>query len=86
MRKYVTLEVSEINDVNFEEVLQTSADTCILSVDGSKTMIKYEGDMPPSIVALNTKSEEYTHEQILELLATSEWQEEHTPPSETVDG
>lgn len=81
MRTYVTLDVSELDTVNFEEVLQTSADTCLRSLDGTKTIVKYEGEMPPSVVALNSKTV-YTHEEILELLTTSEWQEEHIPPSE----
>ena len=81
MRTYVTLDVSELDSVNFDEVLQTNANTCIRSLDGTKTLVKYEGDMPASVEALNSKTV-YTHEEILELLTTSEWQEEHNPPSE----
>lgn len=77
MRTYVTLDVSELDSVNFDEVLQTSIDTCIRSLDGTKTIVKYEGEMPPSVTTLNSKVV-YTHEEILDLLTTSEWQEEHT--------
>jgi hypothetical protein len=72
-RHYVIIPSSEVNQVNFSEVLETSAETCRYSVDGSKTFVKYEGLQPPSIAALQTKSQEYTHEEILDILVTSEW-------------
>jgi len=35
--------------------------------------VKYEGDQPPSVVALTTKSQEYSHAEILALLAGTDW-------------
>ena len=72
-RKYVILDCSELPSVNFSEVMETSADTVRKSVDESKTFVKYEGSQPASIAALTTKSQEYTHEEILAILSTSEW-------------
>ena len=72
-RKYVILDCSELPSVNFSEVMETSADTVRKSVDESKTFVKYEGTQPASIAALTTKSQEYTHEEILAILSTSEW-------------
>jgi hypothetical protein len=72
-RKYVILDCSELPSVNFSEVMETSADTVRKSVDESKTFVKYEGTQPASVAALTTKSQEYTHEEILEILSTSEW-------------
>jgi hypothetical protein len=72
-RKYVIVPTSEINNIDFNEVLETSADTCSYSVDGTKTFVKYEGEQPPSIAALTLKSQEYTHDEILLILATEEW-------------
>lgn len=72
-RHYVVFDLSEVDTIDFSEVMETSADTLRKSVDESKSFVKYEGDQPPSVVALTTKSQEYTHEEILTLLAGEEW-------------
>lgn len=72
-RHYVIIPTSEINNINFNEVLETSAETCRYSVDGTKTFVKYTGDQPPSVAAIMGKSPEYSHSEILEILATDEW-------------
>jgi len=65
--------MSEVATIDFSEVMETSADTLRKSVDESKSFVKYEGDQPPSVVALTTRSQEYSHEEILALLAGTEW-------------
>ena len=72
-RKYVIIPASEINNVNFSEVLETSAATCRYSVDGTKTFVKYEGAMPISVQGIAGKSIEYSHDEILNILSTPEW-------------
>ena len=72
-RKYVIIPTSEINNVNFTQVLETAPGTCRYSVDGTKTFVKYEGDMPLSVQAITGKSIEYSHDEILAILATEEW-------------
>ena len=72
-RKYVIFDMSEVGEINFSEVMETSVDTLRLSVDGTKSFVKYEGTQPASVAALTTKTQEYTHTEILEILATSEW-------------
>ena len=65
--------MSEVATIDFSEVMETSVDTLRKSVDESKSFVKYEGDQPPSVVALATRSQEYSHEEILALLAGGEW-------------
>ena len=72
-RKYVIINTSETGSVNFSQVLETSAQTLRLNVSGSKTFVKYEGNMPSSITALSTKSDEYTNIEIRNILSGSEW-------------
>lgn len=72
-RRYVIIPESEINKIDFTEVLETAPETCRYSVDGTKTFVKYEGEMPVSVSDVTDKSQEYTHSQILELLAGPEW-------------
>jgi len=76
-RTYVILEASEVGNVDFDQVLQTSADTLRYSVDGSKFLLKYEGDTPSFLEGKT----EYTHSEILVILATDEWTDPN-PPSE----
>ena len=68
-RTYVILEASEVGNVDFNKVCQTSADTLRYSVDGSKFLLKYEGDTPSFLEGKT----EYTHSEILAILATDEW-------------
>lgn len=63
----------EINNIVFEEVLESSAETCRYSVDGSKTFVKYDGDMPVSVDVIAGKSVEYNHSDILDILRGEEW-------------
>ena len=72
-RQYVIFDMSEVGTINFSEVMETSVDTLRLSVDGTKSFVKYEGAQPASVAALTTKTQEYTHSEILDILATSEW-------------
>ena len=72
--KYIIFNISEIDKVNFEEVKETSKDTLRLSIDGTKTFVKWEEDETPSFVnTLTTAEGTYTHEEILEILSTDFW-------------
>ena len=73
-RTFVIFSVSEVNLIDFTEVLETSADTLRLSVDGTKTFVKWEGETVPACVeTLTTKSPYYSYEEMLAILRTSEW-------------
>ena len=72
-RHYVIIPYSEVEVIDFDQVLETNANTVRKSIDGAKTFIKYEGEMPSSVVAVEDKSQEYNYEEILEILHTTEW-------------
>ena len=72
-RKYVIIPTTEVNNIDFSEVMETAANTCRYSVDGTKTFVKYEGTQPASISSIPSKSQEYTHQEILDILSTEEW-------------
>jgi hypothetical protein len=72
-RRYVIFNVSELNKINFEEVLETSAETVRKSIDQTKTFVKWEGEAPTSVQTLTTNSKYYTHEEILNILSGQEW-------------
>ena len=72
-RKFMIFNVSELSNINFEEVLETSIDTVRKSVDETKTFVKWDGVIPECVSNLNTKEGPYTYEEILTILSTPEW-------------
>jgi len=65
---------SETGSIDFNEVLETSAETLRLSVDGSKSFVKWDGEtVPTSVDNLTTKEGPYTYEEIRTILTGSEW-------------
>lgn len=105
LRKYLILNISEIDKVNLQEICETSFETMRKSVNGEKVLVKWDisdsyslvpppetpigatlpesatapevilikpGD-PEFIKELSTAEGPYTHEEILEILSTSEW-------------
>jgi hypothetical protein len=73
MRKFIIFDASELNKVNFNEVMEDSATTLRYSLDGTKTFIKWEDNEPSFLSNLLTKSKIYTLAEISEILLTSEW-------------
>jgi hypothetical protein len=72
-REFMIFNVSELNTIDFTQVLETSIDTVRKSVDETKTFVKWEGEIPQCVDALTTKEGPYTYEEILAILATEEW-------------
>ena len=66
--------VSELSNIDFTQILETSTDTVRRSVDGTLTFVKWDSEtIPTSIDALTTKDGPYTYEEILTILATDTW-------------
>ena len=80
-RRFVIFEVTELPLIDFNQVYETDADTVRKSVDETKTFVKYDLPEPSSVTALTTKSQEYTYDEILQILNTPEWTS--PPPSHT---
>jgi hypothetical protein len=72
-RHFMVFNVSELNSIDFSTVLETSAETVRKSVDGTKTFVKWEGETPECVSNLTTKEGPYSYEEILDILAGSEW-------------
>lgn len=66
---YVIIEASEVDSVDFNEVINTSKEMLRYSLDGTKTFVKYEGIQPFFLLGKT----EYTHEEILSILSGPEW-------------
>ena len=73
-RQFAIFFTTELNQIDFTEVLETSAETCRVSTDGTKTFVKWDTETPPpSVQALTTIQGFYTYEEILDILSGEEW-------------
>jgi len=72
-REFMIFNVSELDQIDFTKVHETSIDTVRKSVDGTKTFVKWDGAIPECVADLTTKEGPYTYEEILVILATEEW-------------
>ena len=73
-RQFMIFSVTELNQIDFTQVCETSIDTVRKSVDELKTFVKWDGEeIPTSVDDLTTKEGPYTYEEILEILSTEEW-------------
>jgi hypothetical protein len=72
--------VSELPNVDFTQVLETSIDTVRKSVDGTKTFVKWDGTIPDCVLDLLTKEGPYTYDEILAILSTPEWTDPNAMP------
>jgi hypothetical protein len=80
-REFMIFDVSELNTIDFTQVLETSSETVRKSVDGTKTFVKWDGPtIPDCILDLTTKEGPYTYEEILTILATPEWTDPNPLP------
>jgi hypothetical protein len=78
-REFMIFNVSELDQIVFTEVLETSADTVRKSVDKTKTFVKWDGTTPECVANLTTKEGPYTYDEILVILATPEWTDPNPP-------
>jgi hypothetical protein len=72
-RNFMIFNISELSNIDFTQVLETSIDTVRKSVDETKTFVKWDGAIPTSVEALLTKEGPYTYEETLVILSTEEW-------------
>ena len=73
-REFMIFNASELPQIDFTQVLETSIDTIRKSVDETKTFVKWDGTtIPSSVDSLTTKEGPYTYSEILDILATPEW-------------
>ena len=69
MRTYVIADTSEVSGFDFDQLIDIDESYSRKSLDGSKILARYEGDQPSFL----SGKQEYTHEEILTILAGDEW-------------
>jgi hypothetical protein len=73
MTTYITFNVSEIDSIDFNQVLETSIETLRYSVDKTQTLVKWDGEIPSCVLGLTTKSAYMSYDEIVALLNTPIW-------------
>jgi len=72
-RNFMIFNVSELSQIDFTQVLETSAETVRKSTDETKTFVKWDGNEPECIGLLTTLEGPYTYDEIIAILSTEEW-------------
>lgn len=69
MRTYVILNSSELDSVDFDQVCQRSPEYLRYSLDGSKFLLKFEGETPSFLIG----EPQYSLEEIAPIMQSAEW-------------
>ena len=69
MRTYVIVDSAEASSFDFSQLVDIDESSSRKSLDGSKILARFEGDTPSFLEGKT----EYTHSEILAILATDEW-------------
>ena len=72
-RNFMIFNVSELSQIDFTKVLETSIETVRKSIDETKTFVKWNNEIPDCVANLTTKEGPYTYEEIIRILQTEEW-------------
>ena len=73
-RKFMIFNVSELSQIDFTQVCETSIDTVRKSIDGTKTFVKWDSEeIPSSVLSLTTNEGPYTYDEIITILSGPEW-------------
>lgn len=77
IKEFMIFDCTELVNIDFTEVMETSIETVRKSIDGTKTFVKWNSiEVPKSVENLKTKSGPYTYDEILEILQTNKWSKE----------
>lgn len=72
-RIFMIFNINELPSIDFNEVLESSIDTVRISIDGTKTFVKWEGLTPQCVLNLTTQEGPYNYSEMLSIISTSEW-------------
>jgi hypothetical protein len=72
-REYMIFSVTEIDKIDFSQVLETGPETLRKNIDQTKTFVKWNGNVPSSVEALETKEGPYMHQEMLDILSGPDW-------------
>ena len=71
-RHWVIVNTDDVTDEMINNALQINSATLRKTLDGSKALLKWDGDTPSCFDGITT----YNHSEILTILNSSDWKEE----------
>ena len=74
-KKYVIIEKSYVDSIDFKKVIETSKATLRYNLDGTKTIVKFIGDVPSFLEG----DKIYSHSEIIEIISNPDngWVEQN---------
>jgi len=69
---YVIYDMVDVADIDFSQVKEGSQNTLRLSLDGTKTTLKFTGETPSFLEGKTI----YTHSEMLTIMRNNEWSRE----------
>ena len=63
-KKYVIIEKSYVDSIDFQHVIETSKSTLRYNLDGTKTIVKFIGNVPSFLEG----DKIYSHSEIIEII------------------
>lgn len=76
--KYLIIPVTELDKVDFSQLVITSIETLRYSIDRSKTFIEWDAAEPTFLDQLSGTEGSYTADEIGAVLSNPEWQSKET--------
>jgi hypothetical protein len=73
IRNFAIFSLTEIEKIDFSQVLESSADTIRKNVSETKSFVKWDGEPPAFVETLETLEGLYSYEEMLEILSGEEW-------------
>ena len=71
-RHWIIVNIDDVTDEMINNALQINSATLRKTLDGSKALLKWDGDTPSCFDGMTT----YNHSEILVILNNSDWKEE----------
>ena len=62
MKSFVIINKDQVSSVNFNEVMETNANTLRYNLDGTKAFVKFNGDIPSFVTSETIYSEDEFNE------------------------
>jgi hypothetical protein len=72
-RNFAIFSLTEIEKIDFSQVLETSAETLRRNTEETKSFIKWDGEQPEFVSTLETLEGPYTYEEMVSILGGEEW-------------
>ena len=74
-KKYVIIEKSYVDSIDFQEVIETSKATLRYNLNGTQTIVKFTGDVPSFLDG----DKIYSHNEIIEIISNPDngWVEQN---------